>query len=172
VARNGKDRRLNAFWTYFWPVFAIGAAIGLLGGLAGFRRNRRLILAAAALAALAAAALWHGPLGAADRLAANIEANVARTLSYYEMSQVRAGLHRGPLTRRVMMSGTANDFQRNELVRLMDDIPGVSGATWDSSGGMPLIAEAMIASLLGFLVGLLLAYGIERRRRYNAEWTW
>ena len=172
MARDGKERRLNAFWNYFWPVFAIGAAIGLLGGLAGFRRNRRLILVAAAVAALAAAALWHGPLGAADRLAADINADVARTLAYYEMSQVRAGLHREPLTRRVMMSGTADEFQRSELVRLMDEIPGVSGATWDTSGGMPLIAEAMIAGLLGFLVGLLLAYGIERRRRYNAEWTW
>jgi hypothetical protein len=71
-----------------------------------------------------------------------------------------------------MMSGTANDFQRNELVRLMDDIPGVSGASWGRTGGLPLIAEAMIGSLIGFLLGLLLAYGIERRRRYNAEWTW
>ena len=81
-------------------------------------------------------------------------------------------LLRDPLTRRVMMSGTADDFQRSELVRLMKDIPGVSGASWDRSGGIPLIAEAMIASLLGFLIGLLLTYGIERRRRYNAQWTW
>ena len=163
---------MSAFWSYFWPLFAIGAAVGLLGGSVAFRRGRRLIIGAAAFAALAAAALWHGPLGGSARLTASIEANIARTLDYYEMSQVKAGLHRNPLTRRVMMSGTANDFQRTELVRLMDDIPGVSGATWGRSGGLPLIAEAMIASLVGFLVGLLLAYGIERRRRYNAEWTW
>ena len=150
----------------------MGAAAGLLGGVAGFRRRSRLILAIAAGTALAAAALWHGPLGAADRLSAAVEANVARTLSYYEMTKVQAGLHHDPLTRRVMMSGTANDFQRNELVRLMSDIPGVSGATWGRSGGIPLLAEAMTASILGLLAGLLLAYGIERRRRYNAEWTW
>jgi hypothetical protein len=163
---------LNACWDYFWPVFALGAAVGVVGGWFGFRRNSRLIIGAGALAALAAAALWHGPLGGADRFKATVEANVARTLAFYEMTQVKAGLHRDPLTRRVMMSGTANDFQRNELVRLMDDIPGVSGASWGRTGGLPLIAEAMIGSLIGFLLGLLLAYGIERRRRYNAEWTW
>jgi hypothetical protein len=30
----------------------------------------------------------------------------------------------------------------------------------------------MIASLLGFLLGLLLAYLVELRRRYNAQWNW
>ena len=163
---------MNAFWDYFWPVFALGAAIGLVAGWFGFRRSNRIILGAGALIALAAAAVWHGPLGGADRLTSNVEANVARRLTLYEMTQVRAGLHRDPLTRRVIMSGRANDFQRSELVRLMDDIPGVSGATWGQSGGFPLIAEALIASVLGFLLGLLLAYAIERRRRYNAEWTW
>lgn len=163
---------MNAFWDYFLPVFAAGAAIGLAGGLIGFRRGSRRILCAAALAAVAAAVLWHGPLGGADRFAATVEGNVARTLAYYEMREVRAGLHRGPLTRRVTMAGTADEFQRNELVRLMDDIPGVSGAGWDRSGGIPLIAEAIVAGLLGFLPGLLVAYVMERRRRYNAEWTW
>jgi hypothetical protein len=163
---------MNAFRTYFWPVFAIGSAVGLVGGFIGFRRHSRLIVAAAALAALAGAGLWHGPLGAADRFSARVEKDVARTLTYYEMTQVQAGLHRNLLTRRVMMSGTANDFQRNELVRLMEDIPGVSRATWTQSAGLPLIAEALLTAFLGFLLGLLLSYGIELRRRYNAQWKW
>jgi hypothetical protein len=163
---------LNAYWDYFLPVLALGSAIGIVGGLIGFRRSSRRIIAGATLAAVAAAALWHGPLGGADRFAASVEAHVARTLSKYEMTQVHAGLHHGPLTRRVMLEGTADDFQRSELARLMADIPGVSSARWDSSGGIPLIAEAIVASLLGFLPGLLVAYVVERRRRYNAEWTW
>ena len=163
---------MNAFWDYFLPVLALGSAIGIGGGLIGFRRSSRRTIGGAALAAIAAAALWHGPLGGAGRFAASVDPNVARTLAYYEMSDVRAGLHRGPLTRRVILSGTADEFQRNELARLMADIPGVSGAGWDGSGGLPLIVEAIVAALLGFFPGLLVSYVMERRRRYNAEWTW
>ena len=163
---------MNAFWSYFWPLFAIGSAIGLIGGVIGFRRHNRLIVAISGLVALAGAVFWHGPLGGADRFTSKVEGDVARTLTYYEMTQVRAHLHRDPLTRRVLMSGTANDFQRNELVRLMEDIPGVSRASWDGSAGLPLIVESLLTSLLGFLLGLLLAYGIELRRRYNAQWKW
>jgi hypothetical protein len=35
-----------------------------------------------------------------------------------------------------------------------------------------LLLEAGIVSVAGFLVGLLLAYVIELRRRYNAQWKW
>jgi len=163
---------MNAFWSYFWPAFAIGSAVGLIGGFIGFRRHSRKIVSAAALAALAGAALWHGPLGGADRFRTAVESNVAKTLAYYEMTQVQAHLHRDPLTRRVLMSGTANDFQRSELVRLMEDIPGVSRATGGRSAGLPLVVAGLLASLLGFLLGVLLAYGIELRRRYNAQWKW
>ena len=54
-----------------------------------------------------------------------------------------------------MLSGPADDFQRGELVRLMSQVPGVSGATWsDRRGGLPLIAEGALAAILGFLLGL------------------
>ena len=37
---------------------------------------------------------------------------------------------------------------------------------------IPLIVEAWGMSLIGFSIGLLLAYLIELRRRANAEWRW
>ena len=37
---------------------------------------------------------------------------------------------------------------------------------------IPLIVEAGATSLVGFSIGLLLAYLIELRRRVNAEWRW
>jgi hypothetical protein len=37
---------------------------------------------------------------------------------------------------------------------------------------MPLIVEASVVSLVGFLIGLTLAYLIELRRRANADWRW
>jgi len=76
------------------------------------------------------------------------------------------------LSRRLILSGPADDFQRDQLVKIMSQVPGVSRASWSPSGGLPLIAEALFAAIAGFLAGLLLAYGIELRRRYNAQWKW
>ena len=164
---------MNAFWAYFWPIFTLSFALGAIAGLLGFRRRRRnSVFVAAAVLSLAGAALWHGPLGAADRFAAGVERSAKATLADWEMPQVRAHLHRNPLSRRLLLSGEADDFQRDRLVEIMSQIPGVGRATWDRSGGIPLIGEAAIVSALGFLLGLLLAYLVELRRRYNAQWEW
>jgi hypothetical protein len=37
---------------------------------------------------------------------------------------------------------------------------------------VPLIAEGAAVAVLGFLLGLLLAYLVELRRRYNAQYNW
>ncbi len=163
---------MSPFWTYFWAVFAFCLGLGLVGGVFGFRRKRRWIWAVALVLAIGGAAVWHGPLGAADRFARTVEASARQTLVDYEMTQVTANLHRAPLTRRLILSGQADDFQQSELVRILSDVPGVSSATWSGSGGMPLLLEAGIVSAMGFLAGLLLAYLIELRRRYNAQWKW
>ena len=164
---------MNTLWTYFWPILCVGLLAGGLGGLFGFRRKRRRPLIIAALVALAAAAAWHGPLGAADRFTTKIERQARQALDYYEMTKVTAHLHRGPLSRRLILSGPADDFQTSELARLLGQLPGVSSVSWSNrTGGIPLIAEGELAAILGFLGGLLIAYLIELRRRYNAQWTW
>jgi hypothetical protein len=181
---------MNAFWSYFWPIFGAGIVLGVIAGLAAFRaprakpkdreaaierwrRRRRIALACGIAMVLAAAGLWHGPLGAAHRFTARVDRDARITLDNYEMFQVRAALHHEPLTRRMLLSGPADDFQRSELVRIIGSIPGVSSATWTrSGGGTPLIAEGAGLSLVGFLAGLVLAYLVELRRRYNAQWNW
>lgn len=163
---------MNAFWDYFWPLFALGLLAGGIFGLIAFRRKSRVLAAVGLAVSLAGAALWHWPLGAADRFTAKVENTAEFVLADWEMSQVAAELHRQPLSRRLLLSGPADDFQRAELVRMMSTIPGVSSASWSRGGGLPLFLEAAGAAILGFLVGLLLAYVVELRRRHNAQWRW
>ena len=165
---------MSIFWFYFWPPIGAGLVIGVITGAFGFRpRSRRSVaVAIGAIAAIALAVLWHGPLGAADRYVAAVERSVRQTIVYWDIPQVSGHLHRGPLTRTVLLSGPADDFQRSELVRIIGDVPGVERATWSTGGGVPLIVEAAAAALLGFLLGLLVAYLRELRRRYNTQWNW
>jgi hypothetical protein len=160
-------------WDYFWPIFAFGAGLALICGVVAFRRrNKWPLITVAAILVLAGTALWHGPLGAADRFSAKVEAGAQEALAYYEMTQVTAKLHHGPLTRRLMLSGNADDFQRSELERLLGQLAGVSKAEWGGFAGLPLLLEAEIVGAMGFLAGLLVAYVIDVRRRYNAQWKW
>lgn len=95
--------------------------------------NRAVVFGAGLTTVLALTALWHGPLGYGDRFAASVEASARAQLDSDEMVQVQAHLQRGPLTRRLILSGPADDFQRHEIVRRMELIPGVGEARWVAS---------------------------------------
>lgn len=166
---------MSATWSYFWPCFAIGLVVGGAAGLIGFRRRsrRNAAFAAGLLLAIALTAAWHGPLGGAKRFEARVQRDIQATLDFYEMHRITAHLHHGPLTREVELSGPADDFQRVNLVATLEQIRGVENATWSGdAGGAPLIVEGVATSVAGFLLGLVLAYVAELRRRYNAQWKW
>jgi hypothetical protein len=166
---------MNALWSYFWPCLAAGVIVGGPAGTIAFRRRavRTKALAIGAAISITLAALWHGPFGGADRFAAHLERALSQILTYYEMTQVSAHVQHGPLARQVQLSGPADGFQRSELVRLIDQYPGVAGTSWSNEAhGIPLIVEGAGVALLGFLFGLLLAYLVELHRRYNAQWNW
>ncbi|MCA1653790.1 MAG: hypothetical protein ABR588_03400 [Sphingomicrobium sp.] len=95
--------------------------------------SRSVVLLLGIAATLAVTALWHGPLGAAERFAASVEGNARAQLDHDEMTQVQAHLQRHPLTRRLILTGPADDFQRGEIVRRMGELPGVGEAAWDAS---------------------------------------
>ena len=103
--------------------------------------NRNLVLALGIAAVIAETAIWHGPLGAGDRLAGKIERTARTTLEHFEMPLVTARLERSPLRRRLLLSGPADDFQQKELVRMMNEIPAVSSVRWTNPPGVP--AEAV-----------------------------
>jgi hypothetical protein len=171
---------MMALWDHYWPVIMAALVVGLVAGLIGFRapvrRNRRRISLIAGIAAvLAFGALWHGPAGTAARFAAAVESGSRETLDAFEMTQVRARLERTPVTRSLVLSGPADDFQREKLVLIMDELPGVATVRWAESPRssiLPLLAETELAALLSFGLGLLLASLVELRRRSRAEWRW
>ena len=98
--------------------------------------SRKAIFLGGLVLVIAFAAIWHGPLGAGDRLAADVETRARATLDHYEMSMIQARLQRRPLARRLVLSGPADDFQRRELVRILDGTPGVLEVRWDP-GSLP-----------------------------------
>ena len=95
--------------------------------------NRTPILALGIAAVIAVTWIWHGPLGAGDQFAAGVEARARAMLDHYEMVHVQARMERSPLTRRVTLSGPADDFQRREIKRMVETQPGVGEAVWSPS---------------------------------------
>jgi hypothetical protein len=94
--------------------------------------SRPLTFVMSLIAVIGLTWLWHDPLGAGDDLASRVERQARAQLDRDEMTQVQARLQRGPLTRRLILSGPADDFQRREIVRRLEDIPGVGEARWDA----------------------------------------
>lgn len=179
---------MNAFWDFYWPLLTAAVVLGVVAGAFGFRatshrrpktrefrRRAALFVLAGGIAVLALGALWHGPLGTGERLTSTIERQSRRVLIDWEMPQVRARMERSPLSRTLVLSGPADDFQRSELIRIMDGVPGVANVRWTNMKPpvmLPLLAEAELAGLVCFGLGLLLSYLLELRRRYRAQWRW
>ena len=91
----------------------------------------RQLLLIGAVVTLAAAELYHGPLGASAELQRQVEGQARRVLDINEMTQVQAHLVQRPLSRTLVLSGPADDFQRSELLRVMGELPGVARVEWD-----------------------------------------
>ena len=153
-------------WNLYWPAIVAALVIGVIAGTFAYRKEpprkrRNLALAGGIAAALAATALWHGPAGAADRFRSTVASAARVTLDYYEMSQVDVRLGSGTIGRTAILSGPADDFQRGELVRIMGNLPGVTGARWVNSSRsrfeLPLLLEMELWALVAFGLGALLA---------------
>jgi len=166
---------MSVLWSFFWPCVAIGLLVGGLTGTLAFRRaaRRNMALTLGATLTFVLTILWIGPLGAADRFTSRVEHDARAVLDHYEMTRIGAHLHHGPLSRHLILSGQADDFQTTELVRMMGELPGVSSAQWtEGPTGVPLLIEALVVAIAGFIFGLGLAYLNELRRHNNAQWNW
>jgi hypothetical protein len=90
-------------------------------------------------AALASGIISHGPLGRGQAFAGSLEARVNAEIQKAELPGVTARLGHDPLSREVVLTGNANDFQREGMGQLpgINDriraIPGISGLRWDDN---------------------------------------
>jgi hypothetical protein len=128
-------------------------------------------------AALLAGWISHGPLGQGEAFIDSLEARSKAEVREAAVAGVEVRFPRDPLTREAVLSGPANDFQRegqglfpglNDRIRA---VPGVAGVHWADApaggGGMrlPLIAETLLLVLAAFLLGVALARFLFRPRR-------
>ena len=135
----------------------------LLGGLA---------------AALLMGWIWHGPTGQGEAFAGALERQAQAAADAAELPGISVRLERGPLSRAAVLSGEANDFQREGmgsgwgLKDYVRSIGGVSAVRWDDEPApfaLPLLAETLIlvavAYLIGFGLGALL-FGRRKRQSF------
>ena len=168
---------MNLLWDLYWPVIVAAAVAGVIAGAFGFRRKKRgrFSLAIGIAASLLGAWIWHGPVGTGERFVSTVERQTRQVLVDWEIPSVRAVVARDPVKRTLILSGPADAFQRSELVRILSHVPGVGNVRWVNSPEtftLPLFAEAELAALISFGIGLVLAYLLELRRRSRAQWSW
>ena len=98
--------------------------------------SSRLKIIIGFLAALATGWISHGPMGQGEAFIARLDAQAVQTLRDAEVPLVQARMKRSPLRRVAVLSGPANDFQREGqglfpgINDRIEAIPGVAGIEW------------------------------------------
>jgi hypothetical protein len=129
-------------------------------------------------AALLMGWVWHGPAGQGEMLVAELERQASVAAGNAELPGISVRLPRAPLTRAAVMSGAANDLQREGLGSqqgakdYVRNVPGIKSVRWDDepdSSGLPLLAELLIVVALAYLVGVglgALLFGRRKRQSF------
>jgi hypothetical protein len=124
--------------------------------------------------AVALAAGWaaHGPLGQGAAFVDQVESQAKAVVQGAGLPGVEVRLNRDPLSRHAILSGPANDFQREGLGNLpglnqrVENVPGVSGMSWDRPGSsVPLLAETLLLVALAYLIGVGIGWLVSRPKR-------
>jgi hypothetical protein len=124
-------------------------------------RLLRILIGLAAV--LVMGGIWHGPAGRGEAYVAKLEAGARSAIAPIGIAGVEVRLPRDPLRRTAILSGPADDLQReglgsemglNDYVRA---VPGIAGVHWTDQpggpGGLPLLAETLLQLLLAYALG-------------------
>ena len=119
--------------------------------------------------------LHHGPLGYGERLVERLEREASAAVDAAALPGIEVQMQRDPLARTAILSGPADDFQREgmgEFPGLNDRVAAVEGieaVRWaDRPGGgapLPLVAETLLGAVGAYLIGLALGWLLLGRRK-------
>lgn len=129
------------------------------------------------LLALAAAWIWHGPLGHGEAQVDRLERDARAAVGRSWLTGIAVRLDRDPLGRNATLSGAANDLQREGLGSgpgisdYVREVEGIGTVRWADEPplerrALPLLAETMILAALAYLLGLGLGWLLWGRRRH------
>lgn len=123
------------------------------------------------LAAFAAVWIFHGPMGWGAAYLDDVEARAKAVVSEAAIPGVEVRMQRDPLARTALLSGPANDFQRQGIGGLpgLDErvagVAGVSAVRWEAGGGgRPLLLELLGFATLAYLIGVGIGWRFFRWR--------
>ena len=126
------------------------------------------------VAALVMGWVWHGPTGHGRALVEILEQQARVAAANAELPGITVRLQHDPLSRSAVISGQANDLQREGLgsqqgvkdyVRAVEGVKSVRWSDEPGGGGLPLLAETLLLVALCFFVGFGLGALIFGRRR-------
>jgi hypothetical protein len=119
--------------------------------------------------------VWHGPAGRGEAFAQALEIQARAAIQPIGITGIQVRVARDPIRRVALMSGPADEIQREGLgsdMGLSDyvrAVPGISGVHWTDEpggpGGLPMLVETWILLTLAYAVGLGLGALLFRRRR-------
>lgn len=139
-------------------------------------RTRKLLIGL--IAALLVGWLQHGPLGTGETLIGGLEEQARVRVTEAEITGVGVTFPRDPLSRTAVLSGPANDFQREGMGEMpgltgqVAAIEGVSKVRWSddpATGGdaWPLIVEVLAATTLAYLIGIAIGWLLFGRKKHE-----
>jgi hypothetical protein len=121
------------------------------------------------IATLAAAGIAYGPLGFAASYVDRLEVGAKAAAVAVPTASVH--MSRAPLSRRAILIGTADPFQRRGIGSLpgidarVASVPGISSVRWnESDGGIPLLVELLVLTAFFFMVGVSLGWVFFREK--------
>lgn len=128
------------------------------------------------LLALAAAWIWHAPLGRGERLIDRLQSEAEQGIAKSELPGIKVSVSRDPLARAATLSGAANDLQREGLGSqkgvsdYVREVPGMASVRWadEAEAGrrvVPLLVETWACAALAYFIGLGLGWLLWGRRR-------
>jgi len=124
------------------------------------------------IAALVVGWIAHGPLGRGEVYIADVEARAQARVRAAAIPGVGVRISRAPLSRTAILSGPANDFQREGIGLLpglnerVTAVAGVTAVRWDvEGGGIPLLVELLGLVAIVYLIGVGIGWRIFRPRR-------